>query len=333
MKLVLLGGFGYIGSAVLEKISEDNLFKKWEIVVVDNWCYGRGMTAVYEYFKIKIKKFKFFCFDISDENVNVQDDFKSILSDADYIINLCSLTQVPSTNLHEKYIIDGVEKLSTIIRENCNNVKKIIDISSTSTYGSVQYEKENYSEPYTEQIFPNPKESLHNYASSKLIAEQIWISPKNKTLPVSILRLSTVFGYAVGLRYNQFINELIINYIAKRSTVVPGSPKNVRPFIHIIDTIKVFFKILELDKIGNNEIINIGDGELNKPLGQIYENISLFMNKNFGLKGDYKFAIEDDKDALQENYLVDFSKFQNLYNLELDFDFNSGAEHYINKIL
>ena len=47
MKLVLLGGFGYIGSAVLDKISNDEKFKNWEIIVIDNWCYGRGMTPVF----------------------------------------------------------------------------------------------------------------------------------------------------------------------------------------------------------------------------------------------------------------------------------------------
>ena len=75
---------------------------------------------------------------------------------------------------------------------------KIIDISSTSTYGSVQYEDIQYKEPYSENIFPNPDTSLHNYASSKLRAEQIWMRPENKKLPVTILRLSTVFGYAIG---------------------------------------------------------------------------------------------------------------------------------------
>ena len=83
MKLVVLGGFGYIGSAFLDKISKEKKYENWEVVVVDNWCYGRGMTPVYELFKTKIKKFKFFCFDISEEDQNIQDKFKIILSNAD----------------------------------------------------------------------------------------------------------------------------------------------------------------------------------------------------------------------------------------------------------
>ena len=70
---------------------------------------------------------------------------------------------------------------------------------------------------------------------------------------------------------------------------------------------------------------------MNKPLGEIYKNTSMLLDKKYGLNEKYKFAIDDNKNALQENYLVDFTKFKKIYQINLKYDFNSGTEHYVSK--
>ena len=51
MKILICGGFGYIGSQLLYDISNNHHYDNWDITVIDNWSYGRGMPPVYEYFK------------------------------------------------------------------------------------------------------------------------------------------------------------------------------------------------------------------------------------------------------------------------------------------
>jgi len=332
MNLLICGGYGYIGSKILEIISNNMKYKDWNVTVIDNWSYGRGMTSVYEYFKKEIKNLDTFCFDISDSDEIITNKLNDIVIGTDYVINLCSLTQVPSTHLHEKYIIDGVKNLAHSILTHNNRIKKIIDISSTSIYGSVKIDNYNAKEPYSESIYPDPVNSLHNYASSKLYAEKVWQSSNFKSLPFTTLRLSTNIGYAIGLRYNQFINEFIINAIVGRQTIVPGAKTNVRPFIHVEDVANIILYLLDNSDILNGEVLNVGSEDLNPTLDELYNYIAQILYRKYKIKGKYEFAIEKDKNVLQESYLIDFTKFNNFIEYNVNYDFEKTTIDFMNKM-
>ena len=138
MKIVVCGGFGYIGASFILKLIKDKSIRNKQIVIFDNWSYGRG-AAPLNLFQ-KYKNIKIYSHDISNNKLNSYKRFKSEVISCNYFINLASLTQVPDTILHHKYIVNGVKNISSILNKN-KNIKKIIDISSTSIYGSVKFDK------------------------------------------------------------------------------------------------------------------------------------------------------------------------------------------------
>ena len=331
MQILVIGGFGYIGSQILDNLARHPVYKDMNVVVVDNWSYGRGMAPLQALFETRLPRFRSYCFDFSEPGNPV---FRDLVTSSDFIINVASLTQVPSTNLHEKYIIDGVRVLTDILVEaNGARARKILDISSTSIYGPVRLKMPEITPPYSERVYPDPAIALHNYAASKLVAEKIWESERCRHLPFTDLRLSTVFGYAVGIRYNQFVNQFLVDAVAGRRTVLPGSPDNIRPFVHVRDTADVMLHLLENVPAANGQILNIGAARLNIRLGDLFERLTRLLRDEFALTADYAFAADIGQPTLEESYQVDFTKFETLVQVPLRYDFESGARELVTRVM
>jgi len=331
MQILVIGGFGYIGSEILGRLSAHPVYKDLDVVVIDNWSYGRGMAPLQALYEMKLPHFRSHCFDFSEPG---NDTFQKLVEESDFIINVASLTQVPSTNLHEKYIIDGVQVLTDIlVAAGGGKAKKIIDISSTSIYGPVRLKMPEVTAPYSERVYPDPKIALHNYAASKLNAEKIWEAERCKGLPWTDFRLSTVFGYAPGIRYNQFVNQFLVDAVAGRRTVLPGSPSNIRPFVHVRDTADLMLHLLENVPEANGQIINIGAARLNPQLGELFERLSKLLSDEFGIKADYAFAADLGQPTIEEHYQVDFTKFETMVKFPLRYDFESGARELVKRVL
>ena len=324
MKIVLCGGFGYIGCSFIDYLLLNKNFKKAEIIIIDNWSYGRG-AAPYAHKLQKIKNVKILTHDISLKKINSYNNFKNHLKDCDYLINLASLTQVPDTILHYNYIYKGVKNIIDILKIN-KKIKKIIDISSTSIYGSVKLDKtlKSPTEPYNEEIFPNPKYSLHNYASSKLKAEKLWL---NSRLPYLSLRLSTVYGFGPGLRYNQFINSFIIDSLLAKKIILPGDGDNFRPFIHINDLTEIFGKLL-LSNV-SSEILNVGSESQNLKLKDIFKIVSNEINKLTGIRCNYNFESKFQVPKINESYKISFDKFNKIINHKFKYNFKNATKHFL----
>ncbi len=331
MQILVIGGFGYIGSQILDSLSDSREFDGCEVAVLDNWAYGRGMAPVQAYFREKIGNFSSYCIELSDRTSDV---LKEVVATSDYIINAASLTQVPDTHLHEKYILRGAENLAEIILASGGRLRKVIDISSTSIYGPVKKLMPNVPEPYGEDVCPDPEIAYHNYASSKLRAERMWQSDKCKDIPFTVFRLSTIFGYAPGMRYNQFIGQFLIDAIAGRQTVLPGSPSNYRPFFHVADCAELMLHLLTEDSHANGHVINIGSPHLNPRLGELFAGLAEMLKKDFAIEADYKFASDIGTPPFEEDYRVDFSKFESMISFKpRHVDFEKGASELVEKVL
>lgn len=329
MQILITGGYGYIGSQILDSLSRHPDFKDCDIVVVDNWSYGRGPAPLLEYFKEKIKRFNSCCLDISDPS---SIKLRELISGSNYILNCASLTQIANSPLHVKYILGGVKNISDIIVNSDADIRKVIDISSTTVYGPVRTYSPPVPEPYSEDIDPDPETSLHNYAASKLYAEKVWQSDRCKDVPFTVLRLSTVFGYAIGMRHNQFVNQFLVDAVNGRETILPGSPDNDRPYVHIKDAAGVMLHLLCDDFHTNGHVINVGASELNPRLGDLFENLSAMLRRTFGIEAKYKFAADAGQPTLQESYKVDFSKFHAMVDFPLQYDFESGGRELVERI-
>ena len=329
MQILITGGFGYIGSQILDSLSRHPDLKDCHVVVVDNWSCDRGAAPLLEYFKDKIRRFSSYCLDVSDAS---SAKLRELVGSSNYVVSCASLTRIPNSPLHERYILGGARNLAGIIAGGDADVRKVVEMSSASIYGPVGTTAPPVPEPYAEDIFPDPETSLHDYAASKLRAEKVWRSDEFKDIPSTILRMSTVFGYAVGMRYNQFINQFLVDAGSGREAVLPGSPADWRPFVHVKDAAGVVLHLLTDDFHTNGHVINIGASELNPRLGDLFEDLSGMLRRTFGIEAKYSFAGELGENALQESYKVDFSKFRSMVNFSLQYDFESGARELVERV-
>jgi len=329
MQILIIGGFGYIGSQLLDSLADHPAWRDVPIAVVDNWAYGRGMAPVMAYFRERLPRLACHCLDVSDPN---EDRLKGLVAESTHIVNLASLTQIPNSPLHDRYIVGGATRLADLILAAGNDLTKAIDISSTSIYGPVRDAMPEVAEPYPETLYPDPDIALHDYAASKLRAERVWRSERCRGIPFTVFRLSTVFGWAVGMRYNQFVNQFLVDAVAGRPTVLPGGPDDYRPHVHVRDAARLMLHLFEAAPETNGEILNVGAERLNPRLDALYDGLADMLARDFGIRAEYTFAAAIGRDTIQESYRVDFSKFERKVAFPLEHDFLSGGRELVEKV-
>ncbi len=228
MKIIVLGGCGYVGSVLVKKL----LDKQYKLLVIDTQWFGNYLKP-HKNLKL-IKK------DIRNlEKIS----FKGYKT----IIHLANIANDPASELNpnlswEINVLAFHQLIQKAIKEG---VKKFIYSSSGSVYG-VKKEKK-----VTEILHPHP---VSIYNKTKMIAERVLLSFKNK-IEVIIIRPATVCGLSPRMRLDVSVNLLSIQALQKKKITIFGG-KQKRPNIHISDLADVF--ILFLKKKVESGIYNAG---------------------------------------------------------------------------
>jgi nucleoside-diphosphate-sugar epimerase len=216
MKIIVLGGCGYVGSVLVKKL----LKKNYKIFVVDTQWFGNylGRHKNLKILKCDIRNLK---------NIS----FKGY----EKIIHLANIANDPMAELNpnlswEVNVLTTYELITKSIRDG---VKHFIYSSSGSVYG-VKKEKK-----VTEELSPMP---ISIYNKTKMIAERILLSFKDQ-IKINIIRPATVCGLSPRMRFDLTVNLLTMQALRKREiTVFGGSQK--RPNIHVEDLTDIFIHFL-----------------------------------------------------------------------------------------
>lgn len=284
-KILITGGFGYIGSKFLEKFSND-----YEIVVIDNLLYG---------LKNQINN-------LTHLKKDVRSIDKEDLKDIDYVLHLSELSNDPLGEINENLTYSINHYATKKLLDLCNDTKvsKFIYMSSCAVYGKNEKLVNEASET-------NP---LTTYSKSKILNEN-YILNNEFNFETTILRNATVFGYSKNLRIDLVINELVYEAVFNRKIVLKSDGTPLRPFVHVEDLVNIINMLFVTSDKLDKEIINIGN--INYSIKDIAKSIGAIL----GIK-NIKFG---DKDPDQRSYNVDFTKLNSLYpNYEFSYDLNSG---------
>jgi UDP-glucose 4-epimerase len=245
-KIVITGGAGFIGSHLAEYFSKTD----HEVVVIDN---------LDPYYSIKFKK----------RNLNIILKYKNTSFVKGNICNLNFLKKIIDRNtdfvFHEAaqpgvqisvenpYRSSNVNILGTLNILKCainGNVKRVINASSSSVYGKVEYL------PFDEK---HPTQPISPYGVSKLAAEHYCrVFYELYGLPIVSLRYFTVYGPRMrpDLAIFIFTREMLKN----REVNIYGDGKRTRDFTYIDDIIKANIKLLKTNK-ADGKVLNIGSGK------------------------------------------------------------------------
>jgi UDP-glucose 4-epimerase len=238
MKYIVTGGAGFIGSHIVEAISESH-----EVVVIDNFSSGkRGNLSGFKNVHIIEGS-------ICDLGL-----LKEAFSGADGIFHLGAIASVVRSvddpgSTHETNLTGTLNVL--LAARDCG-VKKVVFSSSSAVYG------DEPTLPKREQMPPVP---LSPYAVSKLAGEYYCsVFSELFGLKTVSLRYFNVFGPRQDpmSEYAAVIPKFITRLLNQQAPLIFGDGKQTRDFVYVKDVVQANLLAMQGSKTGT---FNIGSGE------------------------------------------------------------------------
>lgn len=254
---------------------------------------------------------------ILDKNKIINFDY-----DIDVIIHLAGKVHVKPKSEKEKKEFYQINTEATkylyelAIRKN---IKHFIFISSISVYG-----KEFINAKENNDCVPSTP-----YAKSKYLAEQAGLKLiKEYDLPLTILRLATVYG-----KYDRGNYKKMINFAHKGYLPIIGEGKNKKAIVYVKDVVNLIKDII-LDKKTYGEIYNVSeDNYTYENLITKIENVfDLNINKitiptfiiNLYKKIGLNISIFNKLETLSMNNSINNDKIKKELNYKLKYNFEEG---------
>ena len=298
-KILVIGGGGYIGSLLIPELVKNEYQVR---------CFDR-FTSSDTFSKLKSNK------NIEVIIGDVRDIALEFFSDIDIVIDLVSLTKNLS-EVHEE----------EIIQTNKNARQKIIEISKQS--GVSQYIRISSSNVYEGSLKKNNEEELPTpktlYAKINLELDKYALSLNSSEFSITVLRLASIFGDSVRMRWDQSINSMLKELHLKGKIEVK-SKNSKRPFLHIKDAIEAIILVIKSrkEKVAG-EIFNVGSDDQNYSIEEIAKKIMEITEENEHL------IINDEKD--ENSFTMDCSKIKKILAFQIKYDLKYGIDEIMFKL-
>ena len=322
MKILVTGGAGFIGSALIRHIISNTDFT---VINVDKLTYAGNLNSLLEI--SKNKRYFFEKVDICDKE-KMSDLFKKYKPNA--IMHLAAESHVDRSieNPYEflNTNISGTYTLLECSREfyqtlNDSKKSKFIfhHVSTDEVYGDLG----NTNAFFTEQTSYSPSSP---YSASKASSDHL-VRAWNRTynLPTVITNCSNNYGpYHFP---EKLIPHIILNAINGKKLPIYGDGNQIRDWLYVDDHIRAL--MLVVTKAAPGESYNIGGNNEKKNL-EVVEDICNILEELAPIKPDgvnaYKDLISfvDDRAGHDRRYAIDASKIHNELGWQPIESFESG---------
>lgn len=283
-KIVITGGFGFIGSHFINYVLQNT---NDDITVIDKMTYAANPN------NIKGGTVKFINKDICDIDV-------SDLNNCDYIVHFAAESHVDNSIKNGlpfvKTNVQGTFNLLEVARKN-EKLIKFLHISTDEVYGDM--DDFVWSPNHQSQEGDGLKPSSY-YSSTKAAADLLVMSA-NRTFGLPYLITRTCNNYGENQHNEKFIPKIIQSIKNDVDVPVYGDGKQVREWIHADDNSKAIYTLLKSGKF--NQIYNIGTDE-SYTNNEVIEMISDIMGK----KVKYKYV--EDRLGHDRKYSLNSSKYR-----------------------
>ncbi|WP_185967788.1 SDR family NAD(P)-dependent oxidoreductase [Formosa sediminum] len=216
-KYVVTGGAGFIGSHIVEHLSNEG----HEVVVLDNLRTG---------FKKNIEDFN-----VSYQNVDIRnsEQVMTYVKGANAVFNLAALVSVPESllKINECISINTIGTINILDAARQTEGCKVVLSSSAANYGN------NPVSPKVETMTPEP---LTPYSITKLDGEYYLDMYRNEfNVPTTSLRYFNVFGPRQNPKsaYAAVVPIFIINALQNKPLLIYGDGEQTRDFIYVKDVV------------------------------------------------------------------------------------------------
>lgn len=250
MKLIVTGGFGFIGSHVIKNLINNS----HEVINIDSRSYSSMPESLKDLKKNKLlKNIKI--------DINNRLKVKKIFYDfkPDSIIHLAAESHVDNSIKSPKIFIDsniyGTFNLLEATRDylDYSNKKNFIflHVSTDEVYGSLK-NKSDHSFTENNKYLPNSPYSASKASSDLLVRS--W----NKTYSIPTIITNCCNNFGPWQFPEKLIPVIIYKCLNKKKIPIYGNGTNIREWIYVDDHVSILLKILKKGNVG--ESYNIGSG-------------------------------------------------------------------------
>lgn len=272
MRLLVAGGAGYIGSALVPVLLEHG----YDVDVVDLMWFGNNLPK-----EVHIENIDLFQYDVDN------------LRGYEQIIFLAGLSNDPMAEYSpsQNFIFNGALPSYLAFVAKKAGVKRFIYASSCSVYGYT------INELYDENC---PLTCGYPYGISKLQGERGVLQLQDDDFSVIALRKGTVCGHSPRMRMDLIVNTMFKFAITQRKITI-NNPSIWRPILDIRDTITAYMRAIQAD-YSISGVYNIASD--NYTVGQVGDMVKNEVEKLSGHKVNVEIRnIED-----YRNYKVSINK-------------------------
>jgi dTDP-glucose 4,6-dehydratase len=319
MRILITGGAGFIGSAVVRTAIRQG----HEVMNIDALTYASCLENLRE-----VQDHKNYSFEKID--IRNKDDIRNILFDykPHYLMNLAaeshvdrsidSADDVLTTNIIGTYIL--LDTFTKYWGEHKKNTSyKFHHVSTDEVFGNIENDCR-----FTEETKYNPK---NPYSASKASSDHLvrsWINTYG--IPAIITNCSNNYGpYQFP---EKLIPVVILNALNNKDIPIYGSGENIRDWIHVDDHADALLLLLEQGKSG--ETYNIGSNCEMSNINLVHL-ICEILDKKLKPKKSFKSNIKfvADRPGHDIHYGINPSKLLNNYPWRPKLNIEQGIEQTV----
>lgn len=300
--VLVIGGAGYIGSALLPKLLDEG----YRVRILDLFLYGTGpIAAILDHPKLE----------------PIRADFRQVdalvraMQGVDHLVHLGGIVGDPACAIDEELTVDVNLAATRTIAEVAKGqgIKHFIFASTCSVYGASD-------SMLTEESELNP---LSLYARSKIASEQVLLSMADNTFTPTIVRFGTVYGLSGRTRFDLVVNLLAAKAVFDGQITVFGGDQ-WRPFLHVDDAALAVSELLRLPPGRGAEVFNVGSDKENYTIAQVGEIVKTVVPQaELLLQGS---------DQDRRNYQVSFRKIRMMVGFAPRWTVEDGVRQVVDAI-
>jgi nucleoside-diphosphate-sugar epimerase len=302
-RILVIGGAGYIGSALLPKL----LACGYQVRLLDLLLFGtEPIDGVLAHPNLEVMPADF----------RQIDKVVEAMRNIDAVIHLGGIVGDPACALDEELTIEVNLMATRMIAEVAkgSGVSRFIFASTCSVYGANDLVLD-------ERSALNP---VSIYARSKIASERVLMSMASADFGPTILRFGTIYGLSHRTRFDLVVNLLAAKAMVEGQITVFGGDQ-WRPFVHVDDAALAVLQVLEAPMaLVSQEVFNVGSDEQNYTIQQIGELIQQMVPASQ--------LISMGLDTDRRNYRVSFNKLSKTLDFKPQWTVERGIRQVIEAI-
>ena len=288
MKIIVTGGFGFIGSAFIRLLDKVGNI---DITIIDKKTYAAD--------ELRVKNCKYTLIEKDICDITLED-----VKGADYIVNFAAETHVDNSIKNGlpfiKSNIEGVFNLIEIAR-NHPTLKKFIQISTDEVYGDLDGGIISYEE--------DPLQPSSYYSAAKASADMLVLSAA-RTYGLDYLITRTCNNFGIDQDKEKFIPKIMDCISNNKEVPLYGKGDQIREWIWVEDNVAEIWNLIKNDTSG---IRHIGSSDRWTNL-EIIETISEILGKPVRYKNVADRLGHDKRYAIRSNNHISLTLKQFLTN-------------------